>query len=266
MIQDGIYGILEEDYPQTVRGVFYQAVSKGLIRKTQAEYKTTICRLLTNMRKNGSIPYHWLSDSTRWMRKPTTYDSLEGAMYEMWKYYRRSIWNELPVYVEIWMEKDALAGVVYEITEKYDVPLMVTRGYPSLSFLHSAGESIREQERPTYLYYFGDYDPSGIDIAKNVEKGLRDFAFNSEIHFLRIAVTPYMIESWNLPSRPTKKSDTRAKNFKGESVELDSIPAKWLRLLVEHVIKLHIPDETLEGVKLVEDAEKATLRNILRGL
>jgi hypothetical protein len=63
-------------------------------------------------------------------------------------------------------EKDALSGVLYGVTSKYDVPLMVTRGYPSYSFLAQAAESIKEQGKPAYLYYFGDYDPSGVDISR----------------------------------------------------------------------------------------------------
>jgi len=262
-IRAALYEILSEDHPQTVRGVFYQATSRGIIDKTEAEYKGTVCRLLANMRREQLLPYEWLSDSTRWMRKPDTYSSLENALWSTCKYYRRSIWNDQPVYVEVWVEKEALAGVLYDETERWDVPLMVTRGYPSLSFLYSAADCIRSQRKPTCIYFFGDYDPSGVDIGRTVEKNLRDFSPDSNLYFERVAVNPRQIEEWNLPTRPTKKTDTRAKNFKGDSVELDAIPAKKIRQMVSECILQHLDEGTLEGIAMTERAEKETFENIL---
>jgi len=255
--------ILWADHPQTVRGVFYQAVAKGIIGKTETEYKNVVVRLLGEMRKDGHLSYDWLADSTRWMRKPRTYSGLEAAMRDSWEYYRKSVWHDQPVYIEIWMEKEALAGVIYQETAAWDVPLMITRGYPSLSFLHTAGEAISSMGKATYIYYFGDYDPSGVDISRKVEEGLREYASDTIIYFDRVAVTPQQIQDWNLPTRPTKKSDTRARNFKGDSVELDAISAKQLRQLVGECISQHISQETIERLELAEQVEKDTLENII---
>lgn len=262
-LKDDLYNILDMDHPQTVRGVFYQAVSKGIIEKTETEYKNVVVRLLGEMRKDGHLSYDWLADSTRWMRKPRTYSGLEAAMKDSWEYYRKSLWHDQPVYIEVWMEKEALAGVIYQETALWDVPLMITRGYPSLSFLHTAGEAINSIGKVTYIYYFGDYDPSGLDISRKVEEGLREYASDTVIYFERIAVTPQQIQDWSLPTRPTKKTDTRAKNFKGESVELDAVPAKQLRKLVSECIAQHIDQETIERIELAERAEKETLENII---
>src|SRR5262249_34644442 len=139
-IKEGLYQILDEDNPQTVRQVFYQAVVKGLIDKTEAAYKGIVCRLLAVMRRDGVLPFDWLSDNTRWMRKPDSYRSLASALRSTQEWYRRDLWDEQDVYVEVWLEKEAMAGVLAEVTEEWDVPLMVTRGYPSMSFLYSAAE------------------------------------------------------------------------------------------------------------------------------
>ena len=264
LLRNALYDILSEDHPQTVRGVFYQAGTRELIDKTELEYKNVVGRLITEMRKNGELPFEWLADSTRWMRKPDTYTGLQHVMEEAWRLYRRDIWHNQPVYIEIWMEKEALAGVIYEETAAWDVPLMVTRGYPSLSFLHTAGDAIDARGKYTYIYYFGDYDPSGVDISQKVEEGLREYAPDTDIYFERVAVTPQQIHEWDLPTRPTKKSDTRAKRFKGESVELDAIPASQLRQLVNDCIAQHIDQETIDGIELAEEAEKKTLENIMR--
>ena len=222
-IRGYLYATLAADNPMTVRQIFYRMVSLGAIAKTEGEHKNTVVRLLGQMRREKVIPFDWLSDSTRWMRKPTSFSSLDEALRRTAQTYRRALWDNQDAYVEIWLEKDALAGVLFEETGQWDVPLMVTRGYPSLSFLNSAAEAIADCGKPVYLYYFGDHDPSGVDIPRKVEGDLRTFAPEAEIHFECVAVTPEQIVDWQLPTRPTKKTDSRSKNFKDESVEVDAI-------------------------------------------
>jgi hypothetical protein len=129
-------------------------VSQGVIDKTEQEYKT-VGRLLVDMRLDHSIPFDWIADNTRWMRKPTTYSSLDEALQETARTYRRALWDTQDAHVEIWLEKEALAGVIYEDTYRFDVPLMITRGYSSLSFLHAAAEEIARKGKPAYLYSRG---------------------------------------------------------------------------------------------------------------
>jgi hypothetical protein len=130
-IRAGIYQIVEADQPMTVRQVFYRAEVAGLVEKTEAEYTSTVARLLLEMRRAGELPYDWISDNTRWMRKPKTYTGLADFIDTHQRAYRRSLWSEADTYVEIWLEKEALAGVVIDVTSEYDVPLMVSRGFAS---------------------------------------------------------------------------------------------------------------------------------------
>ena len=170
--------------------------------------------------------------------------------------YRRAIWTVQPKYVEIWLEKDALAGVIVGVTAKFDVPLMVCRGYPSLSFLDSATEAIKATDKPTHIFYFGDRDPTGVNIPQVIENHLRKYAPQADITFEIVAVTERQIRDLKLPTRPTKKSDSRAKNFKGESVELDAIPAKVLKKLVRDCIESCIDERILRRTKIIEQAER----------
>ncbi len=209
-IRAAMYWLLEDDNPMTVRQVFYRLVSMGAVAKTEAEYKGTVCRLLAEMRLAGQLPYGWIADSTRWVRKPTTYSSLEQALRRTARDYRRAVWDSLPVQVEVWSEKDALAGVLVEETDKWDVPLYVTRGYPSLTYLYEAADYITSVRKPAYIYYLGDHDPSGLDIARSTERRLKEFAPDATIHFERPAVTQEQIVSLQLLTRPTKKTATRA--------------------------------------------------------
>jgi hypothetical protein len=265
-IREAIADVLEAEHPATVRQVFYQLVSRGAIAKTEAEYKATVVRLLTDMRLAGEVPFDWISDNTRWMRKPRTFSSVEQALRRTAETYRRSLWDRQAVYVEIWLEKDALAGVLYQITELWDVPLMVTRGYASLSYLHGAAEAIGAQGKPAYIYYFGDHDPSGVDIPRTVEARLREFAPAADIHFERVAVTEQQIRELSLPTRPTKKTDSRSKNFVGESVEVDAIPPTELRRLVDACIVRHVGEQALEVNRVAEESERAILLRMTEAL
>ncbi|MGY3489628.1 hypothetical protein ACVW1C_007511 [Bradyrhizobium sp. USDA 4011] len=259
-IRDGIRQILEQDNPQTVRQVFYALTVRGLIRKLEIEYQRTVIRLLVDMREKGEIPFTLIADNTRWMRKPTTFTGLDACLNATSKFYRRDLWAAMPVYVEVWCEKDALAGVLMEETDKYDVPLMTARGYASLTFLHSAAEAIKANGKPAWIYHFGDLDPSGRDAARDIEAKLRRYAPNAEIHFECPAVTREQVAQWRLPTRPTKMSDSRAKKFNNrESVELDAIPAATLRDLVRNCIERHIDQEQLAILRVAEESERETL-------
>jgi hypothetical protein len=167
--------------------------------------------------------------------------------------------------VEVWLEKDALAGVVYPVTSMYDVPLMVARGYASLSFLHSAAEYINRLEVPTYIYHFGDFDPSGVNAGEKIEQTLIEMASDAEIHFKCIAVTPDQIRRWHLPTRPTTTTDSRAKAFGAYSVELDAIEPDRLRDLVEQAIQRHLPAHQFRVLKEAEASERAFLRRLVEG-
>ena len=258
-VRDGIRKILEEDHPQSVRQVFYALTVRGLIQKIESEYQRTVIRLLVDMRESGEIPFGFIADNTRWQRKPSTFVGLDSALDNFSKAYRRDLWEAMPVYVEVWCEKDALAGVIMEETETYDVPLMVARGYASLSFLHSAAEAIEAKGKPSFIYHLGDLDPSGQDAARDIEAKLRRYAPGAEIHFERIAVTRDQVVELSLPTRPTKQKDPRAKAFNGESVELDAIPAKKLRSLVKEHIERHVDPDQLKVLRIAEESERETL-------
>lgn len=263
-IRVAIEAVLEAESPCTVRQVYYQLVSRKVVEKTEAQYDTT-CRLLAEMRREGRIPFSAIADNTRWMRKPRSWSSLAGALDHTRATYRRALWDEQDAYVEIWLEKDALSGVLFSVTSEWDVPLMVTRGFASLSFLHSAAEEIASQGKPTYLYYFGDHDPSGVHIDRNVERELREMAPEAEIHFRREAVLPWQIEAYGLPTRPTKRNSVLGQKFAGESVEVDSISPTALRAMAELCITQHIDPVKLGATKRVEQSEKETLRALIDG-
>lgn len=118
----------------------------GCIPKTEAAYQGVVLRLCGQMREDGELPWDWITDSTRWMRKPRSYSSLNEALENTKAAYRRALWVDQAVYVEIWIEKEALASIFYSVTAEWDVPLMVVKGFTSKAFAHSAARHRRVDE------------------------------------------------------------------------------------------------------------------------
>jgi hypothetical protein len=263
--REQLYKIVKAMKPMTVRQVFYQATVRGVVEKSEAGYNRVQTDLV-QMRRSGFLSYSWLADNTRWQRKPETFSSIEQALEETAHFYRKALWDDVDAYAEVWLEKDALAGVIYPITSKYDVPLMVARGYASLSFLHSAAEHINSLEVPAYIYHLGDFDPSGVNAGEKIEETLRELAPDAEIIFERLGVTREQIADWVLPSRPTKTSDTRAKGFGDISVELDAIEPSLLRGIIQDAIERHLPPEQFNILKVAEQSEREIITKLVGGL
>lgn len=266
-IKRAIYETLEQRHPQTVRQLFYQLVSNGVVPKTEAAYQRVVCRLCGDMREKGDLPWDWLTDSTRWMRKPASYSSVAEAVALTAETYRRALWADQEAYVEIWCEKEALAGLLYEVTSEYDVPLMVVKGFPSKDFVHSAAEAIDHRGVRAFLYYCGDWDPSGLKIWDGIQASIIRYAPGADLIFERIAVTRQQISDFELPTRPTKREgNTHAKNFQGESVEVDTLPVDALQQLVRNAIEQHIDQRQLMITRVAEVSERAALQMLGSGL
>ena len=199
--RDEIYRIVEEMQPMTVRQVFYQATVRGIVDKNEKSYDK-VQQVLAKMRRDKTMRFDWIVDNTRDRNHPFTFDSVEDALEYTARNYRKSLWQDADAYVEIWLEKDALAGVIEPITHKYDVSLMVARGYSSLSFLYEAAQEIDDKSCPVYIYHLGDYDPSGVNAGEKIEEDLQEFAPNADINFERIAVTPERIRGMGPANSP----------------------------------------------------------------
>ncbi|HUN44132.1 MAG TPA: hypothetical protein VMU81_27890 [Acetobacteraceae bacterium] len=249
----------EQSQPATVRQLYYLAETEELVPKSDSGYRRVQHDLLL-LRRDGAVPYDWISDNTRWMRKSRSYRGIEHFLDLTISTYRRDLWARAAVHVEIWCEKDALAGVIMEETDPYDVPLLVARGCSSETYLYDAAQAIAAKNKAAYIYHFGDHDPTGQVAAAHIERMLRSFAPDADIYFKSVAVTKEQITDWKLPTRPTKRDgNTHARNFTGDSCELDSIPPLKLRALVRECIEQHIDRELFAKLKAAEKSEREAL-------
>jgi hypothetical protein len=246
--------------------MYYLCETRGYVDKTGGGYRR-VQRQILLMRREGIVPHDWISDGTRWRRKPTTYSSAEAALRETAYFYRRDVWEKLNVYVEVWCEKDSISGTIYPVTEMYDVPLMVARGDSSETFAYSSAEYIQQQGKPAFVYYVGDFDPAGWDMSRVLEEKLA--AFGANVTFERLAINQDQIAKWNLSTRPTKPS-TRTKRFyetfgNGHpSVELEALPPDTLRAIVRSAIERHIPKGHLDTLAVAEESERNLLEKMVQ--
>jgi hypothetical protein len=257
---------LKGDHPMTVRQVFYRLVVQKVIEKTEKEYHQTVIRLLTEMRLNGSTRFDWIVDESRPRIVNRTYDSIADAARDTARFYRRSALRECPDYVEIWCEKQALAGVIGNAAEKYDVPVLISKGMPSLTQLYGTACQIYgadEAGKQAHIYQFGDHDPSGVLIPQTIERRLNELCQKLDCSppiVERVALTEEQIAEFDLPTRPTKRQgNNHANTFEGESVELDALPSNVLRTMVRKVIEQHITPRDLEVLRSAEDSERRLL-------
>jgi hypothetical protein len=255
-----------EENQITIRHLFYRLAGTRIIPKTQEAYKS-LCSHLSKWRRSGEIAWSAFTDSTRWHIKQRTFGGVEDALRNTVENYRRDLWSTQDVYCEVWVEKDAMAGIVAEKANSFGVPVFVARGFASLSSLYDAANTFRAATgagKRAVIYHLGDYDPSGVAAGESILRAFRD-DFKVDLDFVRAAVTAEQIKRLQLPTRPTKTTDTRARNWNGdECVELDTMPPAEIRKIVEDCITRHINGHSWNALLRTEKLERETLREILR--
>ena len=258
----------EIEPPFTVRQAYYRLVVLGCVDKAESAYGR-VQRELLRLRREGYIPYHYMTDNSRLRRVPDTHDDLYDALTETARFYRQSTWRDLDVYVEVWCEKDALGGVINPVTSEYNVPLLSAKGYSSEGFCYSAAEEMKaEGATHNFVYALGDFDPSGWDATRTLQEKLQ--RFKPDVVFERIAVNEDHLDSLEAAHRETKGTDSRAKRFfqrfgRGTpSVELDAIPPSTLRQMIREKIEQHIPPGHLEQMRIEEQEAKRVLMEMRR--
>lgn len=261
---------LADGFRLTLRQLYYQLVSRGIIPNEEREYKK-LGRVLSNARLAGEVDWDAIEDRTR---RPVTWqqhDNLRDAVEDTLRYYRLPRLVGQSTYVELWVEKDALAGVLRPIASQYHVTLMVNRGYSSSSAMYEAAQRIdycvdQYGSEDALVIYLGDLDPSGEDMVRDVNDRLGLFA-DSYVKVQKLALTIDQVNKHKPPPNPTKLKDTRAKafirEFGYESWEVDALPPKELRRLIENAFSEVLDLEKIEAVKAIEKEDKARLRSII---
>lgn len=222
----------------TLRALHYRLVSLHGFPNTIPHYKRVI-GAMTAARWEGLLSFNNFVDHDRKKLGETKYletsvdDQIEEGKesIEFWmNYYSKNRWENQSSYVEVWIEKKALISAFKDVCVNNNVALCPCKGYPSLTFLNEAAErfqdAVREGKGPVMLY-FGDYDPSGEDIPRNIGASLSKMGVDVEVR--RIALMENQVLEMGLPPAPTKTGDSRSGSWEGiGQVELDAIEPREL--------------------------------------
>jgi hypothetical protein len=256
--------IAAAEHPLTLRGLFYRVVSAGALPSTAAVHYQKLGRVLRTLRLTGVVPFEWIVDSTRTTMKPSSWGGLDDFADTVREVYRRNFWASLPEYVHIIVEKDALAGIIEPLCRDYDVSLSPIRGYASLSFANALARQWAHIRKPIFVYYLGDFDPSGFDLERSLRDQLTDFG--AYFTWERLGVLPDDLDTFDLRPLAVKMTDRRAQAFVKEHgphcVEVDALPPTELRQRVSMAIEQHIPTEEWERLQAIEEAERTQWQDV----
>jgi hypothetical protein len=272
-LDDRLLSIAYEEHPTSVRGMYYMAIGADLVDKDSQNKRNNYMRVqrrLLAMRRDGRLPYGWITDGSRTIYGHTRYDDPTQFARSVAGRYRKDYWVDSPARVEVWVEKDAMAGKLRPVVvEESGLDLYVSRGFASETYLQEAGAYIQADGRPTYVYLLTDFDASGMNIAETVERELTKHAHPTEVVVQRVAATAKQIEEYGLITQPVTHTDSRARRFVqrygNETVELDAIPATAIRQLVRESVERHMDSRRLEVLRMVEEEERTGLIEMFGG-
>ena len=231
--------ILEEyrndGYVLTLRQLYYQLVSKDIIPNNDREY-AKLSNILKKGRMAGIVDWSAIEDRVRVPKLPYWVRDVQHAIQDTVEQYRVDRMQGQQRNIERWVEKDALSNVLFRVTSKYHIRLMVNRGYSSISAMYDAHRRLRSGD---VILYFGDHDPSGKDMVRDIRERMEEFG--REVDVRPVALTMEQIRRFNPPPNPAKITDPRAKWYIREygrtSWELDALPPRELIRLAEEAVE-----------------------------
>ena len=254
-------------YRITVRQVFYQMVTLGLIANNKKEYDR-IVEILVDGRMSGEIDWDTVVDRARRRIMPSQFSSMKEFVGAVKDSFRKPRWEDQVHYIEVMVEKEALAGILEPIARKYHVSLIANKGYSSASAMYEAALRIKEkmeEGKSCHVLYLGDHDPSGVDMGRDIKERLVEF--ECEVGVERIALTMEQIREYSLPSNTVKKTDSRSakyiKKYGNKSWELDALNPEILTNLLVSSILAYLDEGKYREMQRQEKAEKTRLQDIV---
>lgn len=261
----------------TLRQMYYQFVARGIFANTIKNYNK-LGSVVSDGRMMGLISWTAIGDRTRNLVGLKTFTSPRVAVESVAKRYRRDLWADQLWRPEVWVEKEALVGVIEGICHELRVDFFACRGYNSQSEQWRAGRRlagyIQQGQRPI-VFHLGDHDPSGIDMTRDNRDRLEIFA-GTQIMVQRLALNMNQVEELRPPPNPTKMTDSRAGDeqtpgsyvykFGRSSWELDALDPVYIRNLIDGAVS-RIRDEEVWSQSLIQEVgERQHLEAMVKDL
>lgn len=243
----------QEGYSLTVRQLYYQLVARDIIPNTQQSY-SRIGSIINDARMAGLLDWDLIVDRGRETVALSHWDTPKDIIDACVRSFRIDRWKDQPIHVEVMCEKQALEGVLQPACEKWDVPFTSNKGYSSQSFMYSKGVELRgvlnRQIRNVHILYYGDHDPSGLDMDRDIWERLSMFSHHSarwnpgvsggHLYVKRLALTRQQIDQHSPPPNPAKITDSRAEGYIAQhghdSWELDALEPRTLVDIIDYEV------------------------------
>ncbi len=257
----------EQGYDLTLRQLYYQFVSRGFIANNQREYKA-LGSIINDARLAGLVDWDHIVDRTRNIRGNNHWKAPSSIIESCAQQFQYDKWADQETRCEVWIEKDALIGVIERACRKLDVSFYSCRGYVSQSEIHEAAverlTAFEEAGQEVHIFHLGDHDPSGIDMSRDIQDRLRIFGCRAELH--RLALNMPQVERYNPPPNPAKLTDSRStsyvRNFGSESWELDALEPRVLDALITKHVEALIDNVKMEAAQEREDEARRQLQAV----
>lgn len=253
-------------YDLTLRQVYYQLVARDIIPNNERSYKN-LGSLISDGRLAGLIDWTAIIDRTRNLRKNSHWTSPSSIIESCAWQFAINKWEEQDNYVEVWVEKDALVGVIGQICNRLDVPFFSCRGYVSQSEMWAAAQRLDKFStagKNIYVIHLGDHDPSGKDMSRDIVDRLK--MFGVYLGFKRIALNMDQIELYSPPPNPTKLTDSRCTGyiaeFGYECWELDALKPEVIEDLIKTEVLKYCDLELFERAKREEYKARGLLQKV----
>jgi hypothetical protein len=261
-------------HPLTVRQVYYQLVAKEIIENKQAEYKR-VSSVLTKLRKLDIVSWSAIIDRSRRLIPKRGVVNVEDHIADNMAYlfdgYSRCLVQNQENYIEVWTEKDALAGIFQDVVRPYCCRVGICRGMPSATYIESYAVRARAAERrgqEPMILYFGDLDPTGLRIPVAIEQSLEK-DHGVYVRMERIALWPQQVGEYDLPFNPnaTKTADPNYRWYCQQglgaySVELDALHPEYLTMLIEDALVEHLDTEDMDCQRDIQTRERQILKEL----
>lgn len=252
----------------TLRQLYYQLVTQNTIKNEERAYKA-LSGLVSDGRLAGLIDWDAIEDRIRIPSIPAEWNDLADLVDSALDSYRLPRWEGQDNYIELWVEKDALAGVLRPLARRYHVTMMVNRGYSSQSAMYEASKRLIEQDgKERYILYLGDFDPSGEDMVRDIRDRLD--LFGAETTVEKIALTLAQVKKYKPPPNPAKRKDPRSRDFiqkfGASSWEVDAIDPAELQRIVRGQISRYVDMRLMNAVIAKEEEDKKKLKQAVQKL
>jgi hypothetical protein len=268
---DRINGVIGEyqarGFVLTLRQLFYQLVARTIVENTPREYKR-VGSIVNDARLAGLIDWDGIEDRTRNLRSSPSWGSPSGIIEDAARQYREDLWRGQRARVEVWIEKDALLGVIEGVCDEYRVPYFACRGNNSQSEAYRAGQRMRDyldDRLAPVILHLGDHDPNGLDMTRDNRDRLRMFA-DQIIDVRRLALNFDQVEAYRPPPNFAKETDSRyggyVRQFGTDCWELDALDPDVIAGLIRAEIEVLIDPMAWKAAKAEEEHNRMMLAKV----